>query len=802
MAQPLRGFIHDLKIGARSLFAARGTTAAAVLILALGTGVNTSVLAVAYGILLRPLPYRDSSRIVALWVEVGGREFGAPLAEFDQWRERLRTIEHLAACSNGEFTLRGTGDARNVRAALVKGNFFELFGVPAIQGRAPSGARTDPWIVVSRRLAVLIAGNRDGNVIGRSVTVGQASYVIAAVMPDNFAFPADDTDVWLPASPVTAIPVPGERLDARTYRIAGRLAQGATLQQASDDAVRVLAEIRGTKAAPEVHLTVMPIGEVLTGQVRPVLAVLLGAAVLVLLVACGNVASLLVGRALARTHDLAVRLALGASRWHLVRGVMAESLIVATLASALGIWIGLVLVRAFVRVATGVFPRLDAVAIDLPVLAATAATAFAIALVCGAAPALNVARRDFAPAFRGTSASASRSARRLRGTLVAGQIALSIVLLTGAALMMQTVTRLLQQAGGIESRQVVSARLVMTDTTTFAASERAPFVSQVLERVRAWPGVEAAGIGSTLPPRVSPVQLGIAVEYKGRRTFQALTLASVTPGYFAALGARVVRGRVFRDADAGATQPVAVLSESAARHLFPQHDLVDRVLPFSLPRIAGRARRPRIIGIVGDIRYAGLDSASAGTVYLLWTDLPAGTSYLVVRSARDPTALAPALRRVVRDTDPSMPVPDVRLLEDEILRSIADRRMRVLPSASFAVLALAVALVGLSAAVVRGVAERRRELAVRGALGATPGSNLNLVVGENARWTVVGVIAGLAGAAAVGRALARLLYGVSPYDPATFAAVAALVAVAAIGVCYVAARRALRVDLLDLLRAE
>jgi putative ABC transport system permease protein len=803
MVQPLRGFLHDLKVGARSLFAARWTTAAAVLILALGTGVNTSVLAVAYGILLRPLPYRDASRIVVLWPEAGGREFGVRLAEFDQWRDRLRSIQHLAACSNGEFTLRGAGEARSVRAGLVKGDFFELFGAPPLEGRAPAGARTDPWLVVSRRQAIQIAGTHPVDAIGRVVTVGQAGYVVAAVLPDSFAFPADDVAVWLPASPVNAIPVPGEHLDARSYRIMGRLAPGATLEQAREDASRVFAEIRGRKPAPDERLTVMPLGEVLTGRVRPVLAALAVAAILVLLVACGNVASLLVGRALTRTHDLAVRLALGATRWHLVRGVLAESLILALLASALGVWIGLVLVRAFVRVATGIFPRLDAVAIDLPVLVGTGAIAFVIALLCGAAPAFNAARSNFAPAFRGTASSASRGARRVRGALVAGQIALSIVLLTGAALVMQTVTRLLQQVSGFEASQVVSARLIMTDTTSFAASGRAPLVALLLDRVRALPGVRAAGIGSTLPPRVSPLQLGInRVSGDGRGSFQVLTLASVTPGYFAALGARVVRGRVFRDADVGGTEPVAVFSESAARHISPTQDPVDRTLWFSLPPIAGRARRPRIVGIVGDIRYAGLDSSSAGTIYLLWNDLPAGTSYLVVRSAGDPLALAPALRRVVRDGDPSMPVPDVRSLEEEILRSIADRRMRVLPSASFAVLALAVALLGLSAAASRSVAERRRELAVRAALGATPAGNLNIVVREAAWWAAFGVVAGLCGAAAAGRTMARLLYGVSPYDPLTFAAVAVLVGGATLGVCYVAARRALRVDVLELLRAE
>ena len=792
--------MHDLRIAVRTLAAARWTTGAAILILALGTGVNTSVLAVAYGILLRPLPYPDASRVVVFWAEAGGREFGMPLAEFDQWRQRLRTVQHVAAYSNAEFTVRGLGEPSVIRAALVKGEFFEALGVPAAEGQVASGAQADPWLVVSRRAAPQLIGMAGQHAIGRAVTVGKGSYVVAGVMPEAFAFPADEVVAWLPASSLTAIQIGGERPDGRQFRIVARLKPGVTLQQASGDAARVLRELRGPKDT--VRLIAMPLTDVLIARVRPVLAVLVAAAILVLLVACGNVASLLVGRAVARSRDLAVRLALGASRGQLIRGVLAESLVVAVAASAVGVWIGLVLVRAFVRVATGTFPRLDSVAIDLPVLVGTGVTAFLIALLCGAAPALNAARGDFAPAFRGATSSASRGVRRLRGALVAGQIALSIVLLTGAGLVMRTVTRLLDQASGIEPKHVATVRLVMTDTTTFAASARAPYVSQLLDRVRALPGVQSAGVGSTLPPRVSPIQMGIGIEVKGRMDFQALTLASVTPGYFAALGARVIRGRTFNDGDIGGAEPVAVLSESAARYLSPSRDPLDRVFPFSLPPIAGRARRPRIIGIVGDIKYVGLDSDWRATMYLLWNDLPAGTSHLVVRTAQDPAGLAPALRRVVRDADPSMPVPEVRSLEDEILRSIADRRLRVLPAASFAVLALAVAMVGLAASVGRAVAERRRELAIRGALGATPGGNLRMIVGEGARWTALGVVVGLAAAGAVGRTLATLLYGVSPHDPATYTLVAVLVAAGALGTCYLAARRALQQDLLLLLREE
>ncbi|MGE5358026.1 MAG: ADOP family duplicated permease [Bacteroidales bacterium] len=801
----MRGFLHDLKIGVRALLATRWTTLAAVLILALGTGVNTSVLAVAYGILLRPLPYADPSRVVVISLKGSdGTDWGMPLTDFDDWRSRLRTVRYLAAYSNGEFTVRGLGEPRVARTALVKGEFFKVMGVAPLRGQAPPGDR-DGWLVVSERKARELAGDR--NPLGAGVTVGQGSYVVAAVMPDSFAFPSEDIGAWMPPSSRTSIGF-GDRPDARSFRLIARLGPGVTIEQAKEDASRVLREIRPLSAADPnarkyaARANVTSIDEIVTGPVTPVLTVLLAAALLVLLVACGNVASLFVGRAAGRAHDLAVRLALGASRWRLVRAVLAESLVVAVAASTAGVWIGYALVRVFTSVAAGVFPRLNAVAIDLPVLAASALVAFVITLLCGAAPALNAARTSFAPAFRATAATRSRPVRRLRAALVIGQIALSIVLLAGAGLIVRTVSRLLDQAGGFQPKNVVALRLVMSDTTTFTATSRVPFVKQFAERAKALPGVQAAGIGSALPPRVAPLQIGIRLVMNGQDRFQVLTLASVTPGYLEALGARLVRGRLFNEADTTG-EAAALLSESAARHLKTREDPIGRPLLFPLPMAAaGRTRKPKVVGIVGDIKYTGLDSPNAGTVYVLWPDLPAGLGHLVVRGSGSPAALTADLRRIVREADPSMPVPDVRLLQDEVTNSIADRRVRVVPALSFAVLALGVALTGLSAAMTRAIAERRRELAIRGALGASPSRTVRMVVGEGAIVTTAGVVLGLGAAAGVGRTLARLLYGVSPYDPLTFAVVGTLVGVCALGISYLAARRALRVDLLELLRSE
>jgi hypothetical protein len=343
----------------------------------------------------------------------------------------------------------------------------------------------------------------------------------------------------------------------------------------------------------------------------------------------------------------------------------------------------------------------------------------------------------------------------------------------------------------------------MSDTTTFSATSRIPLVRDVLARVRQLPGVEAAGIGSALPPRVAPLAMGIRVKTEKTDEFQVITLASVTPGYLQAIGARLVRGRLFEEADFEASRSVALLSETAARHLAPRGDAIGRPLVFPLPPVVpGRNRKPEVVGVVKDIKYAGLDSTSLAAVYVLWADLPAGLGHLVVRGGGNPSALGPAVQRAVREADPSLPVPELKTLDDEIMDSIRDRRLRLFPALGFAILALAVALLGLSASMSRAVAERRRELAIRGALGATPARTLRMILREASAVTSIGLVLGLGAAAALSRTLTQFVYGITPFDPVTFLSVGVLVTLGATAVSYLAARRTLTINPLELLRED
>ncbi|MBP1635796.1 MAG: macrolide transporter ATP-binding/permease protein [Acidobacteria bacterium] len=795
--------VRDLRSALRSLLATPWSTAAAVVTIALGAGANTAMLAVAYGVLVRPLPYPDPGRLVVMSMTDTVRGTESSIASADEvaeWPRRLRTVSAVAGYSGGEFTMRGLGQPRLVRAALVTPQFFDVLGLAPVAGRPPS-ARQEGWAVLGEALAREAAPG-GAPATGRGITVGDIGYEITAVAPPDFGFPADDVRMWIPASAgAVAVPLGGQRSTSRSFRLVARLAPGVTLDQARDDVMRVFREVKATRAEGATAV-VTPLQEALVGKARPVLNALMAGAILVLLVACGNVATLLVGRSVARSRDTAVRLALGAGPRVLIRGALAESLLLALAGSAAGIAVAAASLRVFSSVAAEVMPRLSAVRLDAPVLAGALLAAVVVTVACGVAPAWHAVRTGFAPAFRTGTASASRGARRLRGALVAAQIALSIVLLVGAALIGRTVVNLLGDAGGVRADHAVAVRLMLDDRPRFDAVEKVPMVRELLRRVRALPGVTAAAVGSNLPPRNSQILFTMRVVTEGSDKTYSVYMVSATPGFFEALGTPAVRGRLFDASDETRDQPVAVLSESALRAISPSQDLLGRDLPFSPPALGPQKAKPRVVGVVKDVKYSGLDAPSFGAIYMRWSDLPASVSYLVVRTASDPKALITPLRRVLTDLDPNLPVTAIRTLEDEFAASIADRRIRVVPAVGFAALALLVSLVGLGGVLVRGVVERRRELAIRAALGQSPGGALRSVAWSGALLALAGVAAGLGLAAGAARWLRSLLFGIGPFDAATFAGVAVVVAAAAMLTSFLAARRALRVEPLELLRSE
>ena len=796
----MRPFLRDLTCSFRALRATPAVALAAVLTIALGTGVNTAVFAVAYGVLLRPLPCPEPSRIVVVSFHApNGNEFGVPLTEIEDWQRRVRAFEATGAYSVAELTIRGIGEPRLVRTGLVTPSFFEVLGVAPRAGRSPSASDPDEWMVLASRLSPAHSGQDSALLLGSPVMAGDRGFHVSAIMPPEFGFPAEDVAAWIPAAPLSRIHLASGREIPRTFRLIGRLKDGVSIEQARDDAQRAFSQVATTDRGTTELRT---LDDVLFGKVRPVLNALVAAAILVLLVACGNVATLLVSRAVARKRDLAVRLSLGASPWQLARVALAESLLIAAAGSALGIALALACVRLFVRAAAGVIPRVDAIAVDLPVLAATVLVAFGVTLVCGLAPAIHAIRSDFAPAFGSSRTSASRGARLTRRALIVAQIAISIVLLSGAGLIARTVFGLMSDRAGADPDRALVVKLMLADTPRFDLASRMPAIREVLRSVRLLPGVEHAAIGTNIPPRVSQISFSVEVTSDGRSEDHRVHLASVTSDFFEALGTSVLEGHGITEADEQRDGPVIVLSESAARLLSPGRSLVGRELPWPLPAGAGKGKRPLVVGVVPDVKYGGLDAPAFPAIYTRWADLPASVGHLLVRTSGDPASLATTLRKTLRNVAPSLAVTDIRTLRQEYATSIADRRIRLIPAVGFAVLAIAVALVGLGGLLARAVTERRRELAIRTVLGASPREVIGIIVREGILLAASGVILGLGAGAGAARWLRSLLYGVSPLDPLTFGGVAVFVTAAALLTSFLSARRAARVEPLELLRSE
>lgn len=795
------GWTADVRAALHALRAARWTTLAAIVTLALGTGANAAVIAVAYGVLLRPLPFPDPSRLVRITTErpVDGSDLGLQLPEFDEWKTRLTTVDAVAAYARAEFTVRGTGEPEVVQASAVTGDFFRVLGVPAATGQPFAEDRSTSTIVASDRYARRLAAS--GAAVGRPLSLGALAMTVGAAMPQAFGFPDDDVLVWVPARSVPTLNIFDPTRDFRQFRLIARLRPGATIEDARLDADRVLKEIHPGVIGRRV--AVRRIDDDLVGAARPVIGAFVAAGLLVLLVACANVATLLAGRALTRSREFAVRLAIGADPARLIRASLAESAIISTIATIAGLILARLTLSALLPLVRGTLPRGAAIGLDAPVVFASIIAGIVVALACGLTPALAAARSDVAVALRRESATTVGGSHRVRAPLVVAQIALTVVLLTGAGLFARTVWGLWTMDIGAEREHLLTARLALTETTRFDATSRGQFVDDLLRRVRGLVGVEAAGLGSDLPPRVNQLEMTVRfMDDSGRDDTHGMNLVAVTPGYFRALGVRLIRGRDFDDVDAAGDAPVAVMSQMLERQFASRQDLLGTRLTIQVPAVGGKRVRPTLVGVVSDVRFVGLEKQTEGNIYIPWRQLPTGVSYLVIRTVGDPAALEPALLATIHELDPTLPVPVVRPLGDEISLAMSDRRLRLQLVATLALVALVVSIVGLASALARSVAERRREIAVRLALGATPGDAARLVVGHGVSLITIGLGVGAGLAIAIGRVTSSLLFGVSAYDPLTYAVVMLGMLAVGLSACYVPARRAALVDPISLLKGQ
>ncbi|MEZ5319943.1 MAG: ABC transporter permease [Vicinamibacterales bacterium] len=795
--------LQDLRYGLRGLRKQPLYTLVAVATLALGIGANTAIFSVASGVLLRPLPYANGDRLSMVWMDNRridlARDWHSYPA-YEDYRTGNTTFEDMAAFNRRSWTITGQGEPTRIRGAHATASLFPVLGATAEIGRVFTREEDEGGaavMVLSHGLWQRMFGGRP-DVIGRTVTLSARPTEVIGVMPAGFAFPTPDTDLWVPTSVA-----PGARTNrgAIWLQVIGLRKPGVGVAQAQADLERVNRAILEANPNQQGYgVFVTSYYDEVVGPVRPAILALLGAVGLVLLIACTNVANLAMTRAATRDREFALRAAIGAGRGRLVRQLLTESVLLAVAGGVTGLALGAAGLQLLVAVAPPDLPRLAAIGIDGRVFAFTALLALATGLVFGVAPAWQTARTDPGAALKEGGRGASAGGRGFRRALVVAEVALAVMLLVGAGLMVRSLVRMQQVDLGLDTTGVLSARVALLGDRYQDEAPRVDFFARFVDRARAVPGVEAAAAVGSVFLSATPNSTNFAIE--GRPDFAPdeaieVPVDSLTPGYFDLMRVPLREGRAFDTRDTATSEPVAIVNASMARRFWPEGALGRR---FKFGRLASGTPWMTIVGVAADTRRTGYEAAVRPEVYLPQSQGAEYSMQVLLRTTGDPAAMAPALRSLVRDLDPSVALQDLRPLDEERDAMLAQRRLNTRLFALFAVVAAALAAIGIYGVIAHGVAQRTRELGVRVALGATGRSLLGLVLREALGLVGIGLVLGLGGALAAGGAMRRLLYEVEPADPATLVAIALLtLAVAALAVA-APAIRALRVDPLHALR--
>jgi putative ABC transport system permease protein len=800
-----------MRLAIRSLAKAPGFSAAVVLTLAIGLGANAALFAVVNRILLRPLPYSDPARLVAVGETrdgVDARPGPASAPAFLAWQREARTLERIAAYRSWGFVLTGSGEPERLTGARVSADLFPLLGVTPVAGRM---FRADEDVFGAPRVAIVseslwqrrLGSERD--LAGRSLLLNGVAHAVVGVLPRGFRLPEADVFVPLALEPF-AVSQPGNR----ALTIVGRLKDGATPAHAAaevDAIARRLGEGGLVLGSPKGDggwgAAASPLNEHLTGPSRPTLLIAWGAVALVLLIACANTASLMLARSASRRHEIAVCRALGASRSRLAARVLNECMVLALAGGILGLPLAVALLKVVVSLAPPDLPRLDGLGLDLPLLAFTAGLSAATALLFGFLPAARSSRSDLSDDLRdgGRGALGGVAHATLRHLTVSCQVGLTVVVLVGAGLLVRSFARVGAIDPGFRADDVLTMTVSLPDAKYGDSRRRVEFFTQLLQRTGALPGVDAAGFVSHTPLAGAPLTADVAFEGGPGPPAVRTVLANVSVvggDWFAAMRIPLVRGRQFTDRDAAGMPPVVIISARMASRLWPNADPIGRRLVVGGTLGADRAPR-EIVGVAGDVRMS-LEQAPPDQVYMPYAQNPWPTMSVVARTAGDPSRWANPLRSAVYAIDPDQAVYNLRSLDAVIARAVAARRFQVFVLSLFAGVALVLAATGVYSVVSYGVRQRHQELGVRLALGAHTADLLVLAVGDSLRWAAAGLAGGSVLAFFAARSLAGALYEVPPTDMVTFAgAVAAATAVVMLGAT-AAARSALRVEPIVALR--
>jgi putative ABC transport system permease protein len=798
---------QDVRYALRVFLKSPGFTLVALPALALGIGANTAIFSVVNAVLLRALPYPESERLVQLQgvnPQAGITQSNMSVPDFADWQAQAQAFEQLAGFVTGGSLLVVGDEPERVRGTGVTEEFFPMLRTAALKGRAlqrdDSAKGRDPVVVLSYGLWRRRFG-ADPNVVGSSVTMGGKSTTVVGVMPPGFDFPAQ-TEVWVPL----ALDPAQERRDNRYLQVVARLKPDASIEQAQTQLDTINQRLSQTYAETNhgwnVRLT--NLRESLVGALRTSLLVLLGAVAFVLLIACANVANLLLARATARRREIAVRVALGASRGRIIRQLLTESLLLSTAGGAAGLLLSVWLTELFVAISPANSPRFDEIRPDARVFAFTLGVTVLTGLVFGLAPALAASRTDLNETLKegGRAGSAGSRRNRARSLLVVAEIALSFMLLAGAGLLIRSFMRLREVNPGLNPDGVLALRVSLLSTKYPTAQQKTEFYRQAVERIKSLPGVEAAGGVLTLPLGGDTFNVGRAFIREGRpmtpeESASAAYLVA-TPDYFRTLQIPLVAGRAFTDQDTDHSPMVVIVNETMARQFWGGESPLGKRIT-----IWRDEKFPReVVGVVGDTR-PSLDAPPAPQMYVPYAqDAGWNSLSLVVRSRVEPTALTASVRSEIRGLDKVLPIYNTKTMREVLSASVAQQRSSTLLVTAFAAVALLLALIGIYGVAAYYVTQRTHEFGVRMALGAQASDIFRLVVRQGMALAGIGVGLGLVAALALTRAMTTLLFGVKPSDPLTFAAVALLLAAVALVACYIPARRATKVDPMIALRYE
>jgi putative ABC transport system permease protein len=803
--------IQDVRFGLRMLTKNPGFTVVAVIALALGIGANSAIFSVVNTVLLRPLPYKDPERLVMVFEDDSRhgypRDTPAP-ANYIDWRDQNKVFEGMAAIAELSFNLTGVGEPERLDGRRVSASLFPILGVEPQLGRRFTPEEDQPGenhvVILSHALWQRRFGS-DAGVIGKTITMNGYSFAVVGVMPPSFQFPSRDDQFWIPIAFTQA---EAGRRGSHFLQVVARMKPGVTLGQAQAEMSAIATRLQQQYPADNVDLgaVVVPLHEQLVGNIKTALLVLLGAVGFVLLVACANVANLLLARAAGRQKEIATRVALGASRLRLIRQFLTESVLLAAIGGATGlllsVW-GVRLLKAFIP------PNISQakeITVDVKVLVFTLLISLLTGLVFGLAPATQATNINLNETLKegGRDSAAGSRGNRIRGVLVVSEVALSLILLIGAGLLINSFLRLRRVDPGFHTDNLLTMSVTLPAQKYPDRARRSAFYAEMISRVEALPGVRSAAVTSQIPLIKQGDTGSITIEGRpapqpGQQFMAAIRI--VSPHYFPTMGIQLLRGRLFGDQDRADSPAVAVISDAMARRFWPGEDPTGkRICP-------GKPETPEdwvtIVGVVNDVRQFGLDADLKPQMYLTYQQSGYfSPRHLVVGTNVEPNSLASAVRGAVWGIDKDQPVSNISTMEEVLAESIGRQRFSTLLLGVFGVLALVLAAVGIYGVMSYSVAQRTHEIGIRMALGAQTRDVLKLAVGQGLKLIMIGVGVGLAASAVLTRVMSSLLFGVSSTDPATFVVISLVLVSAGVLASYIPARRATKVDPMIALRYE